>query len=112
MVRPDYIATYRQTLANMIAAHGEAAAMDLIVGGQSEAIGILEFSLLKTLGLQPEHNVIDIGCGSGRRAVKLAPFLRGKYFGPDILPEVLDYARRACARPDWEFAATAGLGIP
>ena len=76
MNRPDYLASYRQTLAHLVTIHGEEVAMDLIVGGPSEAIGILEFSTLRTLGLQPEHNVIDVGCGSGRLAVKLAPFLR------------------------------------
>ncbi|MSU50863.1 MAG: class I SAM-dependent methyltransferase [Opitutus sp.] len=87
-------------------------AMDLIVGGQSDAIGILEFSTRRTLGLQPEHNVVDVGCGSGRLAVKLAPYLRGKYFGTDILPELTAYARKISRRDDWEFHTTASLGIP
>lgn len=112
MNRPDYLASYRQTLAHLTAAHGEAAAMDLIVGGQSEAIGQLEFSTLRTLGLEPRHDVIDVGCGSGRLAVKLAPYLTGKYTGTDILAELTGYARRICARPDWEFHATEGFGIP
>ncbi len=86
--------------------------MDLIVGGQSDAIGILELSTLRTLGLQPEHTVIDIGCGSGRLAVKLAPFLSGKYIGTDILPELPVYARKICRRDDWEFHTAQGFGIP
>lgn len=112
MLRPDYVDTYEKTLAALIAAHGEAAAMDLIVGGQSEAIGILELSVLQTLGLSPTHNVIDVGCGSGRLAVKLAPILAGKYYGFDVLPSVVEYARKICDRPDWEFDTTAGAGIP
>lgn len=112
MLRPDYVATYRQTLAHLTAAHGEAAAMDLIVGGQSEAIGILELSTLRTLGLKPEHDVIDVGCGSGRLAVRLSPYLTGKYVGTDILPELTAYAQRICRREDWEFHTTAGFGIP
>lgn len=112
MTRPDYISSYQQTLAHLVALHGEEVAMDLIVGGQSEAIGILEFSTLRTLGLQPEHNVIDVGCGSGRLAVKLAPYLRGQYVGTDILPELTDYARKICRREDWGFHTTEGFGIP
>jgi SAM-dependent methyltransferase len=117
MNRPDYLASYRHTLAHLVATHGEDVAMDLIVGGQSEAIGILEFSALRTLGLQPEHNVIDVGCGSGRLAVKLAPFLQavgggGKYWGTDILPELPAYARKISRRDDWEFHTTEGFGIP
>ncbi|MEO6245335.1 MAG: class I SAM-dependent methyltransferase [Opitutaceae bacterium] len=115
MNRPDYLASYQATLAHLTALHGEEVAMDLIVGGQSNAIGILEFSTLRTLGLQAEHTVIDIGCGSGRLAVKLAPFLRGggaNYYGTDILPELTAYARKICRRDDWEFHATEGLGIP
>jgi SAM-dependent methyltransferase len=112
MVRPDYIASYEKTLAGLIASHGEAAAMDLIVGGQSDPIGTLELSTLQSVGLLPAHNVIDVGCGSGRLAVKLAPFLTGKYIGCDILPTVVSYARKISARSDWEFHATRGVGIP
>lgn len=112
MNRPDYITSYQQTLAHLTATHGEAAAMDLIVGGQSEAIGLLELSTLRTLGLQPGHNVIDVGCGSGRLAVKLAPYLKGKYIGTDILPELTAYACKICGREDWEFRTTSGCGIP
>jgi SAM-dependent methyltransferase len=112
MHRPDYLATYRQTLEHLTAVHGEDVAMDLIVGGQSEGIGILEFSTLRTLGLQPEHSVVDVGCGSGRLAAKLAPFLRGGYVGTDILPELTAYARKVARRDDWEFHTTGGSGIP
>jgi SAM-dependent methyltransferase len=119
MLKTDYIHTYRQTLQNLIAAHGETRAMDLVVGGQSEAIGALEFSTLKTAGLQPHHSLIDVGCGSGRLAVKLAPWLTrsagensGKYTGCDILPEIVAYAAKISARPDWEFHTTEGAGIP
>jgi ubiquinone/menaquinone biosynthesis C-methylase UbiE len=112
MNRPDYLASYQQTLAHLIAAHGEAAAMDLIVGGQSEAIGQLEFSTLRTLGLTPDHNVVDVGCGSGRLAVKLAPYLKGKYVGTDILAELVAYARKICRRDDWEFHATNDFELP
>ncbi len=118
MLKTDYIHTYRQTLERLIAAHGETRAMDLVVGGQSDAIGILEASTLKTAGLQQHHCLVDIGCGSGRLAVKLAPWLGlspaggGKYIGCDILPEIVAYAAKVSGRPDWEFHTTTGSGIP
>ncbi|HZZ20093.1 MAG TPA: methyltransferase domain-containing protein [Opitutaceae bacterium] len=96
----------------MISLHGEARAMELIVGGDSDVIGILELSVLRTLGLGEQDSLIDVGCGSGRLAVKLVPFLKGKLVGTDILPSVVNYARKICARSDWAFHTTEGFGIP
>lgn len=112
MLRTNYIDTYQKTLRTLIAQHGEPAAMDLIVGGQFDNIGILELSLLKTLGLRPEHTVVDVGCGTGRLAAKLAPWLTGKYHGFDIIPELVQYAAKLVQRPDWEFGTTQGTNIP
>jgi len=115
---PDYIKSYEALLDSLIAAHGREEAMSLIVGGQYRAIGILESSALLTHGLRPEHNVIDVGCGSGRLAVALRPVLAanngagGKYLGTDVLTRALDYAREQCARPDWEFIRTIEPVIP
>ncbi|HWA10135.1 MAG TPA: class I SAM-dependent methyltransferase [Opitutaceae bacterium] len=112
MLRTDYVATYRKSLQDLIRRHGEARAMDLIVGGEFETIGIIEGSVLKTLGLDPSHSVVDVGCGSGRLAARLAPWLRGPYQGCDILPELADHAARICRRPDWSFASSDGITIP
>lgn len=38
------------------------------VGGEFEAIGILELETLKYFGLKEDSYVIDVGCGSGRLA--------------------------------------------
>lgn len=112
MAPPDYVRTYEQLLDELIAAHGREEAMSLIVGGQYREMGILESSALLTHGLRPEHNVIDVGCGSGRLAVALRPYLTGKFLGTDVLERALDYARERCARPDWEFARTIEPVIP
>lgn len=92
------------------------------VGGDFETVGLLEFNLLRTLGLEPRHRLIDVGCGSGRLAAHLASFLdrpdasegeaRGGYLGTDILPDLLEHAQGLCARPDWEFRLTDGQKIP
>lgn len=86
--------------------------MSLAVGGDFEAVGLLEYSLLLQNGLKREHTVIDVGCGSGRLAVKLRDYLRGLYVGIDIVPELLRYARSIANRPDWKFYAAPGLTIP
>ena len=109
---PGYVQTYKATLAALTAAHGREMAMELIVGGQYREIGILEKSVLLTLGLQPAHTLVDIGCGSGRLAVALKDYLTGRYIGTDILGEALDYAREKAGRPDWEFHETFSPHIP
>lgn len=77
-----------------------------------EEVGYLEFQLLRMLGLKREHDLIDVGCGNGHLAVQLAAWLRGKYTGTDILPPLLESARRICGRLDWTFQETNGLVIP
>jgi SAM-dependent methyltransferase len=82
------------------------------VGTDFDANGILERELLRGSGLLPEHALIDVGCGSGRLAVKLKDWLRWSYLGTDIDRELLDYAARTVVRPDWRFELTDGLSIP
>jgi len=100
---PDYVVSYKSHLARLVEAHGRDAAMEWIVGGQYSQIGILESSALRTIGLQPSHTLIDIGCGSGRLPFSLKDYLSGGFIGTDILDEALDYAAERCARPDWHF---------
>ena len=75
-------------------------------------MGTLEFQVLRMFGLQPVYSVIDVGCGSGRLAAHLAPWLKGPYLGTDILPDLLEHARQLCGRDDWEFLQTDGQSIP
>jgi ubiquinone/menaquinone biosynthesis C-methylase UbiE len=82
------------------------------VGGDFDTVGHLEFQLLKAAGLRQDSTVIDVGCGSGRLASQLAPWLHGKYIGTDIIGSLLDHARALCGRDDWQFVETNGLGIP
>jgi SAM-dependent methyltransferase len=88
------------------------AAMRAAVGTDFEANGILERELLKVAGLRPDHYLIDVGCGSGRLAVKLKDWLHGRYLGADVDRNLLAYAARIAARPDWRFELTAGRSIP
>ena len=86
--------------------------MHLAIGGEFEAFGIVERSLLIDCGLQPDDYVIDVGCGSGRLAKPLSEYLRGPYLGIDIVPDLVDYARELVGRPDWRFEVATGLEIP
>ena len=87
-------------------------AMTDAVGGEFEAIGILELETLKYFGLKEDSYVIDVGCGSGRLAKPLSRYLSGRYLGIDIIPELVEYARRIVARDDWWFEVGQGLSIP
>jgi len=112
MQLPDYMAAYKASLASYLTTYGREKAMEMVVGGQYEEIGILESSALLTLGLQPDHYLVDVGCGSGRLPFVLRGFLKGKYVGTDILGEALDYARERVAREDWDFIQTIEPTIP
>lgn len=69
-----------------------------IVGGLWDEIGHLQFSFLIARGLRPEHRVLDIGCGSGRAGVLLAPYLQPyHYFGIDRSAALLKAAERELA---------------
>src|SRR5262245_32420014 len=87
-------------------------AMHLAVGGEFETMGAIECDIVKHFGLASTGYLIDVGCGSGRLAKPLSAYLRGPYLGIDIVPELVDYARRITARPDWRFAVVDHIGIP
>lgn len=94
---------------------GSDSSFHQAVGGDFVTVGLLEFSLLKSLGLRPDHRVIDVGCGSGRLAAWLAGYLAAAsegYLGTDILPPLLAHARDISRRPDWRFELTDGQSVP
>lgn len=60
------------------------------VGGMWDEIGKLQFNFLKQMGLQPEHKLIDVGCGSLRGGVHFIKFLnKNNYYGTDISFEII-----------------------
>ena len=62
-----------------------------LVGGLWDQIGGLQLDALKSLGLQPSHTVLDIGCGSLRLGARLVDFLEpSNYFGTDLSSELMD----------------------
>jgi ubiquinone/menaquinone biosynthesis C-methylase UbiE len=67
-----------------------------IGGGNFQQIGNEFFGYLVNLaGLQPNHRVLDVGCGIGRIALPLTAFLKepGNYEGIDIVPQGIDWCQ-------------------
>ncbi len=74
-----------------------------IIGGMWEELGLLQFNFLRSHDLQPDHTLIDVGCGSLRGGVHFVEYLNvGNYYGMDNNQSLLD------AGYDVELAA-AGL---
>lgn len=56
-----------------------------IIGGRWDETGRIQMDMLLRLGLQPQHRVLDIGCGPLRTGCRLVPFLDpGNYWGTDL----------------------------
>src|SRR2546423_5627450 len=108
----DFRVTFPRLLKNLKRIHGTDAALKWAVGGEFEAIGFLELEVLKYFGLKEDDYVVDVGCGSGRLAKPLSQYLKGRYLGIDIVPELINHARRIVGRPDWRFGPLGGGGIP
>lgn len=109
---PHFVTSYTRKSERLLQEMDEAPAMSFAVGGDFEAVGVLEFALLKQEGLQPGHTVIDAGCGSGRLAAQLPDYLTGQFVGIDVVPDLFQYAERICNRPDWRFYLAPGTNIP
>jgi len=101
--RLHFVEDYRRLVKHLIATMPLEQAMSKAVGGNFEAIGEVEMRLLVHLGLQPYHSLVDVGCGSGRLAKRLAKYLSGgMYTGIDVVPELLEYARQGLPA-HWQF---------
>lgn len=55
-----------------------------MVGGLWDELGELQLNICKKYGLQPEHKLLDFGCGCLRGGVKFIPYLNASnYYGMD-----------------------------
>lgn len=87
--KPVHLSKYydRDTIAKEVAA-GEHRGT---VGGEWDKIGMLQFEYLVAKALQPEHRLLDIGCGCLRGGVRFIRYLApANYFGVDINQSLLD----------------------
>jgi SAM-dependent methyltransferase len=111
--RFDHQRTYRDHVRRLKKRlRNDTTAMQEAIGGHFDEVGQMELDLLKWVGLPVDGFVIDVGCGSGRLAAPLSDYLKGRYLGTDIVPELLDHARRLVNRPDWRFEQRSDLTIP
>ena len=110
--KTDFRKTHRSLLQQLRSTHSEDEAVRIAVGGDFEGFGRLLREALIFHGLTTEDYLIDVGCGSGRLAKPLAEYLHGKYLGIDVVPGLVDYARKLVVRPDWRFEVAEGLTIP
>ena len=82
------------------------------IGGNFIPFGQIMQNLLLQYGLEPNHTLCDIGCGSGRlaNALKMMPEL--KFVGIDVVEDLLNYADQLCQRQDWNFYKSTDFSIP
>ncbi len=104
--------SYEDHVDRLVSRFSRDQALRTAVGGEFNAVGKLEYHLLRALGLQETDLVIDVGCGSGRLAAQLSRCREVRYLGCDIEPRLLAYAREISERPDWSFLVNDGCRIP
>ena len=64
--------------------------------------GKLQRDFLIAMGLKPHHRLLDIGCGTGRLARKVVPYLEpGHYEGVDIAPAAIEAAIAVSKDEGW-----------
>ena len=77
--------------------------MDYIGGGDFSLIGE-EFKdyFVNLADMQPNHRVLDVGCGVGRMAIPLTSYLspEGEYWGFDIVKKGIEWCQR-CISPTY-----------
>lgn len=77
---PDFVA--RQVRAGQ---HRE------VIGGLWDEMGRLQLEFMRAQGLQPQHRLLDLGCGSLRAGIHFVRYLdAGRYYGLDHNQSLLD----------------------
>ncbi|WP_428408247.1 class I SAM-dependent methyltransferase [Hyphococcus sp.] len=110
---PHYIREYRRLVRGLLKrSASEAEAMERAVGGYYEKAGEAQAELVKKLYPEGAFHLIDVGCGSGRLANALRTEARIAYSGYDVVPDLVAYAEKICARPDWRFETISALALP
>src|ERR1700754_4186971 len=90
----------------------DEAMEEAVGGGDFTAIGEIMSGLVRHYGLPADGYLVDVGCGSGRLARPISPYLKGRYLGFDLVPELIAHAKRITGRPDWRFEVIDHISIP
>lgn len=106
--------SYRAYVASHLDSDDADRGIREAIGGNFDTMGLIQRDLLIAHGLKPDGVVVDVGCGSGRLALPLAAYLgpEARYLGTDVVPALVDYARKLVDRPDWRFKVVDELRIP
>ena len=71
---------------------------DWVGPGYHEMKRDFQITSLKSLGLQPRHVFLDLGCGTLRGGIPIIDYLEtGNYWGVDVRSKVLSEARNELA---------------
>ena len=85
----DYLEAYSQHTDLRVGENPQDA-----VGGMWEEIGQLQFDFLISRKMQPQHNMLDIGCGTLRGGHRSIAYLDARnYAGIDISPKAIEFAK-------------------
>ena len=85
--RHDHTEAYRRLMDYRIEHHGPGEA----VGGFGQGVGQLQYEFLVARGLEPEHRLLDIGCGTLRGGQYYIDHLDvGNYVGMDISERAIE----------------------
>lgn len=110
MAQFHFVEDYEKYVADLVANFPMDEAMERAVGGSFHAFGNIEAELLKHCGLKDGMHLVDLGCGSGRLAIRLHQTMNIRYTGTDIVQTLLDYAKSKS--PDYEFKLNHALTVP
>jgi ubiquinone/menaquinone biosynthesis C-methylase UbiE len=112
----------KNTYESLYESYAQQNKSDHVIGpGDFNHIGQIELDLLLMEGLQPEHTLLDLGCGIGRLAVHVIPrLLGGSYIGVDISKTMLKRAKERIqqaipeppCRITWMQQATSDFQLP
>ena len=87
-------------------------AMQKAIGAEFISGGKMERDILIQHGLMSNNYLIDIGCGSGRLALPMSKyFTDGQYFGFDVVPDFVKYAKSLVNNPNFRFETVNGFVI-
>lgn len=94
----DYLEAYSQHTDLRVEADPQSA-----IGGMWEEIGQLQFDFMINRGLQPHHQMLDIGCGTLRGGRYFIQYLdQDNYYGIDISPKAIAYAQKLVQQEGFE----------
>lgn len=96
----DFLAAYALHTDYRVRHDGYKAAID--DAANWERHGLIQAKFLQTQGLRPRDTLLEIGCGTGRLARKIVPYLdAGHYHGVDISQAAVAAAHDIARAEGW-----------